>query len=75
MYRFGCKKTTTELVYFQFALIMNLLSILMLQKRIQNLHRHILTQRGSLGKALLRAVQRNRIDQKHDGIIQTLTKQ
>ncbi|XP_058602504.1 DC-STAMP domain-containing protein 2 isoform X2 [Onychostoma macrolepis] len=44
------------------------------KKRIQYLHRHILTQRGSLGKALLRAVQRNRIDQQHDGIIQTLAK-
>ncbi|KAL1259587.1 hypothetical protein QQF64_010164 [Cirrhinus molitorella] len=44
------------------------------KKRIQYLHRHILTQRGSLGKALLRAVQRNRVDQQHDGIIQTLAK-
>ncbi|XP_016343564.1 DC-STAMP domain-containing protein 2 [Sinocyclocheilus anshuiensis] len=43
-------------------------------KRIQYLHRHILTQRGSLGKALLRAVQRNSIDQQHDGIILTLAK-
>uniref|UniRef100_A0A8C1DRU9 DC-STAMP domain containing 2 n=2 Tax=Cyprinus carpio TaxID=7962 RepID=A0A8C1DRU9_CYPCA len=44
------------------------------KKRIQYLHRHILTQRGSLGKALLRAVQRNRIDQPHDGIIPILAK-
>ncbi|KAK9961089.1 hypothetical protein ABG768_008900 [Culter alburnus] len=42
------------------------------KKRIQYLHRHILTQRGSLGKALLRAVQRNKVDQQHNGIIQKL---
>ncbi|XP_050987196.1 DC-STAMP domain-containing protein 2 [Labeo rohita] len=44
------------------------------KKRIEYLHRHILTQRGSLGKALLRAVQRNRVDQQHDSIMQTLAK-
>ncbi|XP_043117634.1 DC-STAMP domain-containing protein 2 [Puntigrus tetrazona] len=44
------------------------------KKRIQYLHGHILNQRASLGKALLRAVQRNRIDQQHDGVLQTLAK-
>ncbi|XP_056089011.1 DC-STAMP domain-containing protein 2 isoform X3 [Rhinichthys klamathensis goyatoka] len=44
------------------------------KKRIQYLHRHILTHRGSLGKALLRAVQRNKVDQQNNGFIQTLAK-
>lgn len=47
----------------------------MLQKRIQYLHKHILTQRGSLGKALMKVVQRNKVDQQQDGIMQTLAKQ
>ncbi|XP_051575689.1 DC-STAMP domain-containing protein 2-like [Myxocyprinus asiaticus] len=44
------------------------------KERIRYLHRHILFQRGSLGKALLRAVARNRVDQQNDGIIHTLAK-
>ncbi|XP_052003260.1 DC-STAMP domain-containing protein 2 [Xyrauchen texanus] len=44
------------------------------KERIRYLHRHILFQRGSLGKALLRAVARNRVDQQNDGIIQKLAK-
>ncbi|XP_056332009.1 DC-STAMP domain-containing protein 2 [Danio aesculapii] len=44
------------------------------KKRIQYLHKHILTQRGSLGKALMKAVQQNKVDQQQDGIIQTLAK-
>ncbi|XP_056617609.1 DC-STAMP domain-containing protein 2 isoform X2 [Triplophysa dalaica] len=44
------------------------------KERIKYLHRHILSQRQSLGKALLRALTRNRVDQQHNGIIQTLAK-
>ncbi|XP_067304663.1 DC-STAMP domain-containing protein 2 [Pseudorasbora parva] len=44
------------------------------KKRIQYLHGRILNQRGSLGKALLRAVKRNKVDQQNDGIIRTLAK-
>ncbi|XP_055066160.2 DC-STAMP domain-containing protein 2 isoform X1 [Misgurnus anguillicaudatus] len=44
------------------------------KKRIWYLHSHILSQRESLGKALLRAITRNRVNQQDNGIIQTLVK-
>ncbi|XP_015461387.3 DC-STAMP domain-containing protein 2 isoform X1 [Astyanax mexicanus] len=44
------------------------------KKRILWLRDHMLSQRGSLGKALLRAVARGKADQGHSSVLQTLTR-